>query len=425
MRVLKEEMKYLLCSPFLHALLLLGVVGFLLAGGAHEQAKAKISISNRYVDRYGTSFGSQEDAERLQAFILEETPQGKAYKAVAKKYHLPMDPEATSSILQSYMEEEKEAPDYLWEADELAFELRVWYSSPQDLLEAQKNAAKTDTVMVDYLKSSMKGKGIPQWEQELIFTETKKAYDAQLQQIRQGKDIQYLAGMDTDLLGIAGFDLSSIWFLAIFAAFVTAARGIAGSFAGNRQEILFSTRTGRNLLWYKLLGVVLVTAGFILLLSALVIGGYWLGYLGLYRYLGVPVGAFLADSSHLELFRVSVSFGEYLLILTGIGTGIAVIMALLFCGVMIVAKRSTAGAGAAAITGGILTVVSMIFGAKTLFIASSPISLMNNGGSLLHMFDSFPFTGLPHFEGISLLAWGLLFGIFLALAAVRFRKTAL
>lgn len=425
MRVLKEEIKYLLRNPFLHALLLLGVVGFLLAGGAHEQAKAKISISNRYVDQYGTSFGSEEDVERFQTFIIEETPQGKDYKALIKKYNLPIDPEAISLMMQEYMEEEKEPPEYLWQADKLAFDLRMWYSSPQYLLEAQKNAAKKDTVIVDYLKTSMKEKGIPEWERELIFTEVEKAYDAQLQQIRQGKDIQYLAGMDTYLLRIAGFDLSSIWFLAIFAAFVTAARGIAGSFAGNRQEILFYNRTGRNLLWYKLLGVILVTGLYTFLLSALVIGGYWLGYLGLYRYLGVPVGAFLADSSHLELFRVSVSFGEYLLILTGIGTGIAVIMALLFCGVMIVAKRSTAGAGAAAITGGILAMVSMIFGAKTLFIASSPISLMNNGGSLLHMFDSFPFTGLPHFEGISLLAWGLLFGIFLALAAVRFRKTAL
>lgn len=425
MRVLKEEIKYLLRNPFLYALLLFSAVGFLWNGGYHEQTEAMISITNRYVDQYGTSFGSEEDVERFQTFIIEETPQGKDYKALIKKYNLPIDPEAISLMMQEYMEAEKEPPDYLWEADELAFELRVWYSSPQDLLEAQKNAAKTDTVMVDYLKSSMKGKGIPQWEQELIFTETKKAYDAQLQQIRQGKDIQYLAGMDTYLLRIAGFDLSSIWFLAIFAAFVTAARGIAGSFAGNRQELLFYNRTGRNLLWYKLLGVILVTGLYTFLLSALVIGGYWLGYLGLYRYLEVPVGAFLADSFHLELFRFSVTFGEYLLILTGIGLGIAVIMALLFCGVMIIAKRSTAGAGAAAITGGILAMVSMIFGAKTLFIASSPISLMNNGGSLLHMFDSFPFTGLPHFEGISLLAWGLLFGIFLALAAVRFRKTAL
>ena len=169
----------------------------------------------------------------------------------------------------------------------------------------------------------------------------------------------------------------------------------------------------------------LITAIFTLVLSVLVVGGYWLVYLGLYRYWNLPTAAFLQDGSSFELLRISIDFGGYLLFLIGVGIAIAVVLALLFCGVMTAAKRARTGAGAAMLAAGVLAGISMMSGIHTLFLASTPIAIMINGHGLLRVLSNNEFTALPHFEGLSLLAWALLFSGLFTMMAIRFRKVSL
>lgn len=423
MRVLKEELKYLLRSPFLCVLLPLGIIWCIWTASTGIQPEI-ISMTNQYVDRYGTSFNSEKDVERFQKFIMEETEKGKTYTAMAEKYGLPDDPGEMWNFMEENFPEEETLPEYVDEAYILGFELENLLHMPENFLEMQKASSKKNKEALQRTEESMIQRGTPEWERKLVLAESEKAYDTRFRQIQKNKENQYLTPMDGQFLIRIGNAFSMIWFFGVLAAFVAAFRSVAGCFSGNRQGILFSAQKGRGLLRYKVLGVVLITAVFTLLLSVLAIGGYWLAYLGLYRYWSLPAGAFLQGGSF-ELLRIPIDFWGYLLLLTGIGVAIAVMLALLFCGVMTAAKRTRTGAGAAVLAAGILAGISMIGGIHTLFLAGTPIAIMINGHDLFRLFSNIEFTALPHFEGVSLLAWGLLFAGFLTLMVVRFRKASL
>ena len=67
----------------------------------------------------------------------------------------------------------------------------------------------------------------------------------------------------------------------------------------------------------------------------------------------------------------------------------------------------------------------MMSGIHTLFLAGTPIAIMINGHGLLRVLSNNEFTALPHFEGLSLLAWALLFSGFFTMMVIRFRKVSL
>ena len=424
MKVLKEELKYLLRNPFLYVIMVLGIAWCMWTASTGVQLET-ISMTNRYVDWYGTSFNSEKDVEWFQKFILEETEKGKTYTAMAKKYGLPDDPGEMWSFIEENFPEGEIVPEYVDEAYILGFELENLLHMPEIFLEVQKASSKKNKEGLKRAEESMIQQGTPEWERELVLAESEKAYDTRFRQIQENKENQYLTPIDGQFLIRIGSSFSMIWFFGILAAFVTAFCGIAKCFSGNRRGILFSCQKGRALLWYKVLAVMLITAIFTLVLSVLVVGGYWLVYLGLYRYWNLPTAAFLQDGSSFELLRISIDFGGYLLFLIGVGIAIAVVLALLFCGVMTAAKRARTGAGAAMLAAGVLAGISMMSGIHTLFLASTPIAIMINGHGLLRVLSNNEFTALPHFEGLSLLAWALLFSGLFTMMAIRFRKVSL
>ena len=100
-------------------------------------------------------------------------------------------------------------------------------------------------------------------------------------------------------------------------------------------------------------------------------------------------------------------------------------MALIFSAAMIFTKSFYAGS---AISVGVslllLGLVQMVPAVQNSFLLmGSPIGLFLQAGKFLQ--EQFLFSILPHFEGISLLVWGGIAAILVALGFVRFCRTAL
>ena len=117
--------------------------------------------------------------------------------------------------------------------------------------------------------------------------------------------------------------------------------------------------------------------------------------------------------------------GGYWLFQLGVGLGSVLIMALLFVAFQLVTKNQYAGVALA--VGFSLCLIAIIQvvpgGENSLLAMSSPIGLFLNTGLFLQA--RFLFAVLPHFEGLSLLFWGLVGSLVGGLGFLRMRRTAL
>ena len=123
--------------------------------------------------------------------------------------------------------------------------------------------------------------------------------------------------------------------------------------------------------------------------------------------------------------RFPITVGGYWLFQLGVGLGCVLIMGLLFVAFQLVTKNQYAGiALAVGFSLCLIAIIQVVPGGENSLLAmSSPIGLFLNTGLFLQA--RFLFAVLPHFEGLSLLFWGLVASLIGGLGFLRMRRTAL
>ena len=217
----------------------------------------------------------------------------------------------------------------------------------------------------------------------------------------------------------SNYGMGFLMAVGMVLAGMVAARSLGGSFLEGRENLLYSTKSGRKLVFSKLAASLLAVSVLYLLLTAI--------------FLAVMVPAFRVDLywdvpviAGAGIIRFPTTVGGYLLFLIGVGLGCTVVMCLLFCGFMIGAKNFFGGSALCVGVSLVLAAVILFLPAvqTSLFLMGSPIGLFTGSSRLLG--SDFPFSFLlPHFEGISLLIWGLLASLVVGAGFLRFRKAAL
>ena len=218
--------------------------------------------------------------------------------------------------------------------------------------------------------------------------------------------------------------MAILWVFSFVLAGIIAARSLGGSLMNHIPEMVYTGKTGRRLVWRKILSVLAVSGGAYIVLYLLIT----VFYVYLFRldlYWNVPMAS-LVDFDRSIIPRLALTIGGYWWFQLGIGLGAVLIMALVYAAAMVLTKSFYAGS---AISVGIslflLLLIQMMPAMRnSLLLMSTPIGLYLNVGNFAQP-QSFLFSILPHFEGISLLIWGGIAAILAALGFVRFRRAAL
>ena len=128
--------------------------------------------------------------------------------------------------------------------------------------------------MKEWGKNIMEESSFPKWKEELLLNGYANL-DERVEEIKKnGENHQMLP------IGMSGTD-NSVWLRFLFAtngplgllwgvsfvlAGIAAARSLGGSLMNNLQEMVYTGKTGRRLVWRKLLAVLVVSAGVYILL---------------------------------------------------------------------------------------------------------------------------------------------------------------
>ena len=431
MRVIWEECKYIFRGRFLWAVLALGLLYPLGISMMNQQwVMENSALTNRYVEEHGAVY-DRSDGRIYEEYYLRETEEGRRAVEIMKElgYSQPTEAEFLEVDAMPYEElEEKLGEEKLWELQEVlrqfAMVFQFYFAQPVPQADGQQ-AAENGIYRLENYGSTETAK-LPQWKKDLLFwggeqLEARYA-DVDLEKERNWlvPAFQISSGFEwLNSLTNSNYGMGFLMAVGMVLAGMVAARSLGGSFLEGRENLLYSTKSGRKLVFSKLAASVLAVSVLHLLLNGI--------------FLAVMVPAFRVDLywnvpviAGAGIIRFPTTVGGYLLFLVGVGLGCTVVMCLLFCGFMIGAKNFFGGSALCVGVSLVLAAVILFLPAvqTSLFLMGSPIGLFTGSSRLLG--SDFPFSFLlPHFEGISLLIWGLLASLVAGAGFLRFRKAAL
>ena len=443
MLIFWQECKHILRSKFLWVVLVLGVALSIntVYRNLSYMGGGDMSVPYEFTEKYGTSF-TEKDAEKYIKYYMTESEEGKALvqslqeesglesispEEIIKAYH--NEPTEIGNVLQKMEEEGRtEEADYV----NLSYHLEL-LSRPLKMVEINSLDPETHN-MKEWGKSWLEesGKDFPKWKQDLILD----GYDhlsERVEQIRKNGEnhhmlpflLPWYRNSEWFVFQFAGGSAMAIlWVFSFVLAGIIAARSLGGSLMNHIPEMVYTGKTGRRLVWRKILSVLAVSGGAYIVLYLLIT----VFYVYLFRldlYWNVPMAS-LVDFDRSIIPRLALTIGGYWWFQLGIGLGAVLIMALVYAAAMVLTKSFYAGS---AISVGIslflLLLIQMMPAMRnSLLLMSTPIGLYLNVGNFAQP-QSFLFSILPHFEGISLLIWGGIAAILAALGFVRFRRAAL
>lgn len=448
MLIFWQEWKHILRSRFFWVVLVLGAalsintvytnLGYMRGG---DRLADDISVCYAFTEKYGTSF-TEKDAEKYIKYYMTESEEGKAFvqrleeecgvknvtpEEIIKVYH--NEPTRIGDLLQKLEEEgQSEEKDYA----NLIYHLEL-LTRPLKMAETNSlNPEQYDTK--EWGKSWLEesGKNFPKWKQDLFLD----GYDhlgERVEEIRKnGENHQMLPFLLTWYRNsewfvfqfAGGSAMAILWAFSFVLAGIIAARSLGGSLMNHIPGMVYTGKTGRRLVWHKIMAVLAASGGAYIALYLLIT----VFYLFLFRldlYWNVPLAS-MVDFDSSTIPRIAITVGGYWWFQLGVGLGAVLIMALVFSAAMVLTKSFYAGS---AVSVGIalflLLIVQMMPAMRnSLMLMSTPIGLYLNIGNFVQL-QSFLFAILPHFEGLSLLIWGGFAAILAVLGFVRFRRAAL
>lgn len=443
MLIFWQECKYILRSKFFWVMLVLGVVLSIntVYRNLGYMGGGDMSVPYEFTEKYGTSF-TEKDAEKYIKYYMTESEEGKALvqslkeesglesispEEIIKAYH--NEPTEIGAMIQKMEEEgrseEKEYANLIYHLELLSRPLKmVEINSLDPEFYDMKEWGKS------WLEES--GKDFPKWKQDLILDGYDHLGERVEEICKNGENhhmlpflLPWYRNSEWFVFQFAGGSAMAIlWVFSFVLAGIIAARSLGGSLMNHIPGMVYTGKTGRRLVWRKIMAVLAVSGGAYIVLYLLIT----VFYVYLFRldlYWNVPMAS-LVDFDRSIIPRLALTIGGYWWFQLGIGLGAVLIMALVYSAAMVLTKSFYAGS---AISVGIslflLLLIQMMPAMRnSLLLMSTPIGLYLNVGNFAQP-QSFLFSILPHFEGISLLIWGGIAAIFAALGFVRFRKAAL
>lgn len=440
MSIFWQECKHIFRSRFWLAVAVLGVILCIYNGfmNSYTYGSEGFALSYEFTQEHGYSF-TEEDAVAFVKYYLENSEEGKEIQEDVKEAGLDT---ITAEEIKDYFDGKptkfNEKLQEMSEGKTSEEEKAYWnVLSYMDILGSTLEIPKANSLDPELYDMKIWGKNMleeasfPKWKEEL-FLDGYAHLDERVEEIKEnGENHQMLP------VGMSGSD-NSEWFHFQFAtngplgflwgvAFVLAgiaARSLGGSLMSNIQGMVYTGKTGRRLVWRKLLAVLAISASaYIILYLLMTVLCVCLFRLDLYWNVPLASMVYYGNST---IPRFAITIGGYWWFQLGVGLGAVLIMALIFSAAMIFTKSFYAGS---AISVGValllLGMIQMVPGVQnSLFLTGSPVGLFLQAGHFLQD-RFFRFSILPHFEGISLLVWGSIAAILAALGFVRFRKTAL
>lgn len=443
MLIFWQECKHILRSKFFWVVLVLGVALSIntVYRNLDYMREGDMSVPYEFTEKYGTSF-TEKDAEKYIKYYMTESEEGKELvqsiqeesglesispEEIIKAYH--NEPTEIGNVLQKMEEEGRtEEADYV----NLSYHLEL-LSRPLKMVEI--NSLDPEFYdMKEWGKSWLEesGKDFPKWKQDLILD----GYDhlsERVEEIRKNGEnhhmlpflLTWYRNSEWFVFQFAGGSAMAIlWAFSFVLAGIIAARSLGGSLMNHIPGMVYTGKTGRRLVWRKILSVLAVAGGAYIALYLLIT----VFYVYLFRldlYWNVPMAS-LVDFDRSIIPRLALTIGGYWWFQLEIGLGAVLIMALVYSAAMVLTKSFYAGSAiSVGISLFVLLLVQMMPAMRnSLLLMSTPIGLYLNVGNFAQP-QSFLFSILPHFEGISLLIWGSFAAILAVLGFVRFRKAAL
>ncbi len=451
MSIFWQECKHILRSKFFWVVLVLGVAlsvntVYTTSGYFKAVNVADISVSYAFTEKYGTSF-TQKDAEKFVKYYMTETEQG---KELVQNIQKDSGLEALSSeeIIDAYYNEPSQIPAQLeavlrkMEEDgrneEAEYSNILYYL---DILQRPLELAETNSLNPESCNMKEKGKSwleesgkyFPKWKQEL-FLDGYDHLEERVEEIRKNGENHQMLPMIMTSYGnrewfsfqfAGGSAMAVIWVFAFVLAGIAAARSLGGSVMNHMQSMLYTGKKGRRLVWRKMMAVLAVSGGVYLALYLLIT----VFYIPLFRldlYWNVSLAS-MVDYMDNIIPRFPITVGGYWWFQLGVGLGAVLVMALFFSAAMVLTKNFYAGSAVSVAIPLFLLMIRLMEPntmSNSLLLMSTPIGLYLNVGNFAQP-QSFLFSILPHFEGISLLVWGGIAAVLAALGFVRFRRAAL
>lgn len=441
MSIFLQECKHILRSRFWLGVTVLGVIFCIYNGfmNSYTYGSEGFALSYEFTQEHGYSF-TEEDAVAFVKYYLENSEEGKEIQEDVKEAGLDT---ITAEEIKDYFDGKptkfNEKLQEMSEGKTSEEEKAYWnVLSYMDILGYTLEIPKANSLdpelynMKEWGKNIMEESSFPKWKEELLLNGYANL-DERVEEIRKnGENHQMLP------IGLSGFDnsewfqfqfatngpLGFLWGVAFVLAGIAAARSLGGSLMGNIQGMVYTGKTGRKLVWRKLLAVLAISAGaYIVLYLLMTVLCVFMFRLDMYW--NVPLASMVYFGNSI-IPRFAITIGGYWWFQLGVGLGVVLIMTLIFCASMLLTKSFYAGS---AISVGVslflLGVVLMVPDAQNSFLLmGSPIGLFLQAGHFLQE-RFFLFSILPHFEGLSLLIWGSFAAVLAVLGFVRFRKAAL
>ncbi len=441
MAIFWQECKHIFRSRFWLAVAVLGVILCIYNGfmNSYTYGSEGFALSYEFTQEHGYSF-TEEDAVAFVKYYLENSEEGKEIQEDVKEAGL--DTITAEEVRAYYNGKPTKFNKKLQEMSEgkTSEEEKAYWNvlSYMDILGSTLEIPKANSLDPELYDMKIWGKNMleqtsfPKWKEEL-FLDGYAHLDERVEEIKEnGENHQMLP------VGMSGSDnsewfhfqfatngpLGFLWGVAFVLAGIAAARSLGGSLMNNLQEMVYTGKTGRRLVWRKLLAVLAISASaYIILYLLMTVLCVCLFRLDLYWNVPLASMVYYGNST---IPRFAITIGGYWWFQLGVRLGAVLIMALIFSAAMIFTKSFYAGS---AISVGValllLGMIQMVPGVQnSLFLTGSPVGLFLQAGHFLQD-RFFRFSILPHFEGISLLVWGSIAAILAALGFVRFRKTAL
>lgn len=441
MSIFLQECKHILRSWFWLVVAVFGVVLCIYGGcmNAYNYGSESFSLSYEFTQEHGSSF-TKEDAMEYIKYYLENSEDGKDIQKDVKEVGLDT---ITAEEIKDYFdgkptrfnEKLQEMSEGKTSEEEEAYWNALHYMeilrNVLDIPEANSLNPEIYDMKV-WGKNMLEEASFPKWKEELLL-DGYAHLDERVEEIRKNGENHHMLP-----IGLSGFDnsewfqfqfatngpLGFLWGVAFVLAGIAAARSLGGSLMGNIQGMVYTGKTGRKLVWRKLLAVLAISAGaYIVLYLLMTIFCVFMFRLDMYWNVPLASMVYFGNST---IPRFAITIGGYWWFQLGVGLGAVLIMTLIFCASMLLTKSFYAGS---AISVGVslflLGVVLMVPDAQNSFLLmGSPIGLFLQAGHFLQE-RFFLFSILPHFEGVMLLIWFGIAAILTALGFVRFRKAAL
>ena len=441
MSIFWQECKHILRSRFWLGVTVLGVIFCIYNGfmNSYTYGSEGFALSYEFTQEHGYSF-TEEDAVAFVKYYLENSEEGKEIQEDVKEAGLDT---ITAEEIKDYFDGKptkfNEKLQEMSEGKTSEEEKAYWnVLSYMDILGYTLEIPKANSLdpelynMKEWGKNIMEEASFPKWKEELLLGGYAHL-DERVEEIRKNGENHHMLP-----IGLSGFDnsewfqfqfatkgpLGFLWGVSFVLAGMAAARSLGGSLMGNIQGMVYTGKTGRKLVWRKLLAVLAISAGaYIVLYLLMTVLCVFMFRLDMYW--NVPLASMVYFGNSI-IPRFAITIGGYWWFQLGVGLGAVLIMTLIFCASMLLTKSFYAGS---AISVGVslflLGVVLMVPDAQNSFLLmGSPIGLFLQAGHFLQE-RFFLFSILSHFEGVMLLIWFGIAAILTALGFVRFRKAAL